>query len=105
MRNRVHGSGTMPGAPEEERDGTSLNLTAHINSRERVSFRRYKSGTASKGVPPDVRSRLSPILMARSNETITDHPAPHRSARGITLQFPPEEEEELGRRVMAALSS
>lgn len=57
MRNRVHGSGTMQAPPKEERreEGTSLNLTAHINSRERVSFRRYKSGTASKGVSPDVR--------------------------------------------------
>lgn len=43
--------------PNKKRDGTSLNLTAHINSRQRVSFRRYKSGTASKGVSPDVRSR------------------------------------------------
>lgn len=43
--------------PSKKAEGTSLNLTAHINSRERVSFRRYKSGTASKGVSPDVRSR------------------------------------------------
>lgn len=52
MRNRVHGSGTMAGAWSGEKKGnvSSLNLTAHINSRERVSFRRYKSGTAPKRV-------------------------------------------------------
>lgn len=51
MRNRIHGSGTMAGASiRKKRKGLSLNLTAHINSRERVSFRRYKSLAASKRV-------------------------------------------------------
>jgi len=54
MRNRVHGSGTMR-APGKKGDGSSLNLTAHINSRERVSFHRYKSRPRLKGFLPDVR--------------------------------------------------
>lgn len=38
------------GPPFSGRKDSTLNPTAHINSRERVSFRRYKSGAASKRV-------------------------------------------------------
>lgn len=85
MRNRIHGSGTMQ-APKGGRkeEGTSLNLTAHINSRERVSFRRYKSGPASKGVSPDVPFVGSIVVsdsQGRSNETIIDDRARHGELR------------------------
>jgi len=70
MRNRIHGRGTMAGASIEEkkRNGSSLNLTAHINSRERVSFRHYKSLAASKRVFARCSVGVTQFLSANHRE-------------------------------------